>query len=191
MSLGSTRNTNSKLTANSVWIKTFLLLSFLVQIFRNIPILTELPFCDPFEELEKCVWNQSFPVILTKANCCTAHSLKGIFSKHVSLAPVLGFFSECLTFNSHAEDLIYPLVSHVPTLNPGARRTDMQNAGEKVLFSTFMEWFAWAREVRETLTYSYNGVIDAVFIDRDLQEIISGQRIERSNLNFYMQGTVK
>lgn len=56
-----------------------------------------------------------------------------------------------------------------------------------------MRWFAWAREVKEKLVYNYNRLIVAIFIERDLQEIVmlSDQLMERSSLNFYMQGSVK
>lgn len=71
-----------------------------------------------------------FPVIPIQTNCWPVPSLKWTFPKH-SLAPALTFCSECFASNSYAESDIYSLVSHVPTLNPGAERTDKRDAGKK------------------------------------------------------------
>lgn len=131
----------------------FLILSFVT----NIPTLTELLFCDPFKKTERCLGNQPFPVILTKANSSPVRSLKGTFSSCISLAPVLTFCSKCLALHSYAVDFIYPSVNCVPILNPRAKRTDVQDSGQKVPFSTLVGWFAWAREVkqnRQAYTYS-------------------------------------
>lgn len=80
------------------------------------------------------------PVI--SSDFCKSQFLTSTFIKRnffcVSLAPVLTFCSKCLAFHSYAEDLIHPLVNRVPTLNPAAKTTDMQDTGQKVPFSTLM-----------------------------------------------------
>lgn len=151
MALGATWNTYTKLSAESkTQHESKSSYSFLFSSnFQEYTYFDWVAVLWSFQEdFEKCLWNHPFPVILTKANSWAVYSLKGTFSNCVSLPPILTFCSKSLAFHSYAEDFIYPLVHRVPTLNPRAKRTDMQDSGQKVLFSTLVGWFAWTREFK-------------------------------------------